>query len=408
MDDGFTRYSNRDKVTIQAHPRAITPGSKIVPQERETPPADTAILGRYANDRLNSRAVVPLGNSRIFRPSWRHEMGLDSPPVGIAQSGGRILVFSVSKWALFDLSGKKVGEGVIKLGEVRLDAGRQMFYAPDFSGLVAAYRLSDGALAFDAFFNSGQNYFRSFVARRERLLVLLSSELQIDMGKPEPQNTILEVSDLGDPANQKTFGEKGEPIVVADLVRNTQLAYVALHGNVIVYATENRIYGLDMKLAVHQILTGTFVPVAISLDGLGRIYLLAMEGGRTVLSCITVGGERLFAFALPPGVTSNHAPIVGYDHTSYIVTESRIYAVSPLGNERWSGVTAGRCAGAMVTPDDRLIAAEGSVIAVYDGTGERHELARLPESIAVAPVLFAPGRILAASGTALYLLEAET
>ena len=405
MDDGFKRYSRREKVVIQADPRPIVPGSRPAPPAREYLPREPAILGRYVNDRLNSRAPVSLGAVRPLKIAWSLDLHMQDPPLAIAQSGYRALVFSMSDWVLCDLAGKQVARGVLQYGETRLDPGRQLFYAPNFAGLIVAYRLADGGVAFNAFFNSTKEYFRSFITRYDRRMILLSTELHLDMGQPEPENTILEISDLGDPANQKSFGEKGEPHVVADLVRATQSAYLALHREALIYTTTDRIYALDLNLAVRRILTGSFEPVAISLDGSGQIYLLAEEGGRTVLSHINIAGERLFAYSLPDGVRASYAPIIGYDHTVYVLTSSMIYAVGIDGKERWVR-PAGGCRGAVVSSDDVLIASEGSTIVAYFGSQQAQEIARLEASIATAPALFAPGRLLAATDSKLYLVEA--
>lgn len=405
MDDGFRRNSKRDKVVIQAAPRAIVAGAVPAPPLREYPPAEPAILGRYVNDRLNSRVAASLGPFRSLRPAWSLELNMQDPPIAIAQSGNRALVFSMSDWVLCDLSGKLVARGVLQYGETRLDPGRQLFYAPNFAGLIEARRLTDGGVAFRAFFNSTKDYFRSFLTRHDRRMILLSTELHLDMGKPEPENTILEISDLGDPADQKSFGQKGEPRVVADLVRATQAAFIAVHREAILYATKDRVYALDLNLVVRRILTGSFEPVAISLDDGGYVYLLAEEGARTVLSCISIAGERLFAYSLPEGVRATYAPIIGYDHTVYLPTPGMIYAVGVDGKERWARPAVGGCHGAVVTNDDVLIVSEGMTIAAYLGSDERRQIADLEKPVAAAPVLFAPGRLLAASESTLHLFE---
>jgi hypothetical protein len=405
MDEGFRRFSRREQVTIQADPRAITAASSPATPRRDNVPGEQAILGRYVNDRLNSRAPAPLGAARTLKRVWGLDLRMKVAPIAIAQSGDRALVFSLSDWVLCDLAGKQIARGLLQHGEARLDPGRQLFYAPNFAGLIVAYRLSDGGVEFNAFFRSTKRYFRSFITRFERRMILLSTELHLDMGKPEPENTILEVSDLGDPANQKSFGQKGEPRVVAELVRATRSAFVALHREAVVYATADRIYGLDLNLTVRRILTGSFQPVAISLDDSGHVYLLAEEGNRTVLSYLTMAGERRFAYSLPEGVHPSYAPIIGYDHTVYLLTSGMIYAVGVDGKERWAR-PAGAAGGAMVGSDDALVVSEGPAIAAYSGSLGRRELIRHEAPFVTAPTLFAPGRILAATESTLYLFEA--
>lgn len=61
---------------------------------------------------------------------------------------------------------------------------------------------------------------------------------------------------------------------IADLERQSKLLLAAIHENTIVLATRDRIFFADSSGELNGALAGTFVPYTMSLDEMGRIYLI--------------------------------------------------------------------------------------------------------------------------------------
>jgi outer membrane protein assembly factor BamB len=192
-----------------------------------------------------------------------------------------------------------------------------------------------------------------------------------------------------------------------------------------VVATHDRIFTIDMELEVQQELTGSFGPMALSLDEAGRIYIIVyiggtrdcFLGGHYELWLLTPDGERLWAYEFPAGMQACFPPIVGYDHTvysfaapgGYDVNGQTLYAISPDGKLRWSRPEPGQYAHAVVTADDFLLVARGSDVAAYDSNGERKVLFTFPGEVLNAPPLLTErGELIVASTTALHCLERST
>jgi hypothetical protein len=147
--------------------------------------------------------------------------------------------------------------------------------------------------------------------------------------------------------------------------------------------------------------------VEIAIDEAGNIYLTVERPGRQSLWAMTPQGELLYSFDLPPGSTlSGQPPVIGYDHTAYLLSGRQILSIAPDGKMNWMRTTEGEIAGAVATYDDLLLVSEGDSLTAWDRQGQRRVLHRFAgEPLAAAPALIGDGDLLAATQTRLYRLS---
>ena len=405
MADVFTTSWDATPVRIDAPSHVIAPAPRATASVRAAPGEDRSVRRCFVNDSLNSRVVRRVQGVAGWQVRWRTGLPPMTTPICLLTAGDRIVLQALSDWSLWTTEGRSVASGPLVRSGVALDPQTAVYLFADHAGLIVARRLDDGQRSFAAGLSYGSSFARTFVARRGQRLFTVSLEMAQDPHAPEPENTMLEVSDLGDPANQKSFGQPDAPVVTADLIRETRLMVPAMLGDTIVVAVRDWIYSLDLDLHFHSAITGSFTPRFLSLDEAGRIYLLADASGRTALWQLSPRGERYYAFVLPSGVTPSMPAIVGYDHTAYVIAGSHIFSVAGDGKLNWSRAAAGVIAGAAATPDDLLVVSEGSDIAAYDARGERRTLHSIRgEQITTAPVFTASGDLLVATGASIYCL----
>lgn len=406
MDDVLSRYWH-GPVKLGVAPRAIQPAEKPAPLGRAAPAADLSVPRAYVDDRLNSRLAERLGAPARFRTAWKADLPEDLQASTVLWARDRVAVGGLLGWRLFGRDGKAIGGGLPGPSDFALDPERSVFYVADRAGLLAARRLRDGELASEMSFYGGEQWERRFVARRGGRLVTVSVETQPNPDRPPADRSMLEVTDLRDPSMQKSYDEQGGPVVMADLVRKSSLLLAALDGDSIVLATENHVYVVDLATEIKQALTGSFRPVALSLDETGRIYMLVLVEDQLYLWSVTQSGERLYSFALPPAARPEHPPVVGYDHTVYLASGTSILAVAQDGKLSWSRTTKAYIGGATVAADDQLLVSEGSEIAAYNASGERRVVSVIPAAAATPPILTDRGELLVASSETLFCLQPE-
>lgn len=410
MADEFTRYWDDTPVVPAAPPEPIHAAPKPLLAPRATP-VETGASRLYVNDERNSRAGRPLGlppapQTPRYVQRWKSDLREGLRPYVLAAAGDRILVYGPSLWSLFDAAGRLVQTSPLGASGVVLDPPHSLFFAADTAGLIVGYRLGDGQSAFSLFYYYGDRFGHSFLARRDRRLIAVGTAKDIDPHEPPPEESSIEVVDLGESARPKSWDQPDGPVVVKDLFRKTRLMRTAMAGDVIALATKDRVFLLDLDLEIRRAMTGSFVPLEISLDEGGRIYLLVNVAGRNALWLLTPAGEMVYSFEFPPGVRNPSVPaIVGYDHTAYILAGRHILSVAPDGKLNWMRSAMGEVAGAVVTADDFLLASEGDSLVAWDAQGQRRVVHALPgEQLATAPVLTAEGDLLVATQAHLYRL----
>src|ERR1035441_9532953 len=126
---------------------------------------------------------------------------------------------------------------------------------------------------------------------------------------------------------------------------------------------------------------------------------------RSALWVVRANGGRLVRLLLDrPAGTLIAPPIVGYDHTIYLLTKEAVTAVSPMGEVLWARRAQSGFAGAVVTADHRLVLSDGPELIALDTTGQRSVMFRAADPLVTPPLVIEGGRVLVASARNLYLL----
>lgn len=401
MSTPLTRYRDESAVPMPAA-TPITPAEQPVTASRATA-EPSAFPMQFVNAARNSRsgANAPAGPLTL---RWRAPLtDFNQPPVAVLAAADRIVAYGELGWQLFGNDGTALKEAAIGMGSVTLDAEWNLFYSPDKFGRIAAHQLSDGAAAYTLLPRQTKGFARRLLARLENSLYLVSYEVAIDAHAADPEYSIAERIDLQGPENRKSWLDAGGPAVVQDAVAKSSVMLPAMRKDSLVLALDNVLYVLDPALQVRSMLTGEFQPLAFSLDEARRIYLLLAQSGRMFLWRISPAGSRLYATPLPPGFNTVAAPpIVGYNHTVYLVSGRYLLSIAQDGKLNWSREAPTAITGAIVTPDDHLVATEGTNVVSWNAQGERTVLYSFPEPLVTAPVLTKDGEILAASRSTLF------
>jgi len=101
-------------------------------------------------------------------------------------------------------------------------------------------------------------------------------------------------------------------------------------------------------------------------------------------------------------------PIITADHRVFVVTDSRITAFSPMGDQLWEFAPPMGRPKASVTAEGWLLIAVDDIVGIMDAEGRSATLFQLPgEGFVTAPVLTTSGEIFVATETALVCIGPE-
>jgi len=423
MGDFFTSpWKGQVKPKYPARP--ITPAPRTPELARAQPGTMDSAVGPYVNDEHNSRVISKLGQIGQFRPKWTFVPPDQDVAGSVLMTGERVLAPCGFGCYILDRKDGRMLSQVRQLsGSPTIDPVNSLLYCKDLFGLVGGYRIEDGQKAFSLFLQGGKEFHQELIARWGSRLLTVSTALPANE-PPDPEKTMIELTELGEPP-YKSWDDPSGPRVVKSLIYGSSRMMAAMHGDTLVVATHDRIFTIDRELEIQTELTCSFGPMALSLDEAGRIYILVYFGGKRdvflgghyALWLLTPEGEGLWAYDLPEGMQVCFPPIIGYDHTVYLfaapggydVNGQQLYAISPEGKLKWSHPVPGHYAHAVVTADDYLLVSEGPDIAAYDPTGVRRVLCTFPnEELCSPPLLTDKGEILVASRTAVHCLEPIT
>jgi hypothetical protein len=408
MTDVFTRYWDPTPVTPATPPRPIQPVRKALSMQKAQP-GPPVVLRRYVNDRRNSRAggSLDVSPNAVMDVRWKAELRDGLYPSAVLAAGDRIVVHGPSLWMLLDTDGRTVASGPLGASELFLDPAHTMFFGANVAGLITGYNFSNGKRVFDVSLNYGGQYERPLLARHDRLLLAVGVKRDVDPHGPPPEESSIEVLNLGDPAAPRNWDQEGGPQPVNDLKAATRGLKAALTDEEVMLATRDRIFLANWNMDLLRAFTGDFSPVEIALDEAGNIYLTVARPGRQSLWLVTPQGELVYSFDLPPGVELSGLPVVvGYDHTAYLLAGRQILSIAPDGKLNWMRATEGQIAGAAATYDDLLLVSEGDSLTAWDAQGQRRVLYRFTgEQLAAAPALIGDGDLLLATQTRLYRLS---
>lgn len=395
-----------------AAPAAEVPGIQIRSARSASTPvrAQPAPKGEstrpYINDQLNSRLPKDLADGPLA-VRWKADLAPEFPSAFVLAAGNRIVTEAPGRWQLFDAEGKALGAGKLGAGDVVMDASNGLLYTIDPYGVIEAYRLSDGALAYSVSISGGEEWQRAFYARRGNEFAIVSfSRLLQPHAAATPSGVSVDVQDLGNPIDVQ------QEIVVSAkqksrLYFEAPRAFAALLGDALITAIPNEIEVTAFGETVRRRLLDKFDAGPLSLDESGRIYILSSHGApQPSLWVLTQEGERVAAFATPADFTLTATPpVVGYDHQIYLASRREIIMLSAQGALLWRRPSQGAIAGIAVTPAGSLIVAEGSSLSAFDSKGERQVLYKFEgESLSTPPAMTPSGDIVVASTKRLYCL----
>jgi hypothetical protein len=408
MESLFTDIRDDRPISLPAAPREIHPLKTPLRLEPAAPGAEESIVRAFVNGELNSRLAAAAGalpkGPESLRVRWQAVLKPGMRPRALLSAGGNLLVVCDSGWQLLNRNGGAIQAGRLRDGSVAvIDPAKSLFIGAGDQGTLHAWRMTDGGLAYGVMPTFGDDFQRLFIAPIGSRLALVSTEIWRDPGTPEPNRSMIEIIDVAH-AQPITPAAPSGALVVDVLVRPSRLLLAAMHAGSIALATDNYLCLLDLDLKIQQVFTGAFEPLAMSLDEAGRMYVVAQVNGRAQLWLVTPKGDRSYSFALPEGITSvNAPPIVGYDHTVYLLAGRLILAVGQNGKLLWQHSASAPIGGAVAMADGRLLVAEGDAVAVFDGEGGRRVVYSIPgHPLMAAPILTSGGELLLLTRDTLY------
>ncbi len=371
----------------------------LEPVPTAPPGAGDDFVRSYANDQLNSRVNVALPPGR-WKIAWKADLPNRCSSSRLLHQGERILVCGPVEWYLYDGAGNHLQTGSVAPGGVTLDTARGLYYMMNKLGYLVARKLSDGALYFLMGVDFGNNFMHPFVAPRKRFLLATGIELQRNPHDLPPELSSLQLMDLGEQPEVSRDQVLKSFHTVKTLKRKSAKLFGALNGNTFVIATEDRIYFADTDLNIRKVLSGSFAPLAMSLDERGNMYMIALSrNSMTALLASTPEGELFCARELRGAFSGTVTPpIVGFDHSIYLLFRERVQAFAPDGLLLWNEYAGGEIGGAVVTPDGSLVVAVGPALECFNKEGERTILQTFPnEALCSQPLLTSGGSILIAT-----------
>ena len=403
-------FWNEDRSALESFMVPIRPAKHPLSLPRFKPSPNGGMKCSFGNEKRNSRVDVPLGSyssdSPAFELRWRADLAPSLEPYELLAANDRIIVHGAMQWQLFDMRGR--GMQTVPLGPsgITLDPSQSLIYAADVFGRIIAYHFHNGQPAFIMLLNHGKDFGHPFLVRKGHRIISTGVEIPRDPSAPLTERTNIEVTELHNPAARKSWDEPGGPLVLVELVRKSMYMEPALSDDVFVLATKDRVYLFNLDLQLQSALTGTFLPAALSLDEAMNIYMIVYVQGGYALWLLTPDGEQVYSFVFPPGVKRPRIPpIVGYDHTVYLVADRQVLSVAVDGKLNWMHTVHGEMTGAAITVDDQLLVTEDASLVAWDAAGRRRVLFTLPSSqIATPPVLLPTGEVLIADKRHLYCL----
>ena len=379
-------------------------------------PGDSAVVRPYVNDRLNSRIGVSVPEG-VWEVRWQADLAPGLEPAFVLRAGNRILVQGRDLWQLFDRMGESVAVQRVAGSDVVLDPVNKLLYHAMPNGTLGAYQWAEERPAFTLMLLFGAEFERVYFARRGPRMVVASVEQRVDPHAPEPTElALVEVQDLGDPPRASDMKILTSAQLLASVQRKTNVLHAAMNDDTLVVATPGLVefFDIDLQPAAH--FEGRFTPRALSLDEMGRVYLIVEAedaSGEThpALWILSANAEIQVEVAIPAhpaGVYAYSPPIVGYDHRVYVLLGNRVLALSPEGETLWTTATGEAIAGAVVTADGKLLVTAGGVLLSLDAGGERKGIFLVDgDRWTTPPVLTDRQRVLVASERHLYCLQLQ-
>ena len=369
---------------------------------------------RFGNGLRNSRvAFSPSGE--MWKVAWHAPLPAGMIPTSLRVALGHIVVQSDDVWVLVDMHGKQVGTDAIADCEVTIDpaAGRLMAQSPD--GLLGAYDIGTAKRTYAILPTFGSGFSREVVSAAGQMQTLVSHEIAVMNPKTyrDPDYCLVETYSVGQKVTTDELGIATNAAVAHSLTVRSRPVVVGSVPDGFRVAMSGYLIGLDNSLAVTSCLTGEFRLLTASFDEAHRSYLIVREiaAGKestTALWVVNDKGERVSRSLLPES-ERYMPPIVGFDHTVFMILGTRLMAITPRGATKWEITPGGPgIAGAVATPDGSVLVSADSVLCAIDANGERTVIhAFSGDVLTTAPVPVSDRKIVVAGGSTLYCLERQ-
>ena len=411
MDEQFYELLEEEVKVVEPATIPVTDMRGRITVGPDTSPTgdERRVNRRYVNEQLNSR-LVAMAPSGPWRTAVTAELPRGLNPLALMCTEDRIVVQCDGRWGLFSKKGDIMASGMNGPGDIILDADGGRFFLVDENEFFAAYDLSAGraAFVFDAIF--GDSHTRTFMACRKGRFIGIGQKILVPIDSPEVQppapEAVMEVLDLGERVEvEDGFASNVEP--VRTLLRKTPVLLVAIIGDTLTAATQDRIYVMDIELKIKRVISGLFYPLAMSLDEKGRIYLIVEANQKHEFWLLVPEGQRLVSLSLPlPRRGGFQPPIVAYNHSVYIPVEEAIIIIGPAGDIKGYYKVTEAFSGAVITGDNKLLVSDGADIVTFDNEGQRKVLCSFPsEILRTAPILTENGLMWVATDKHLYGLK---
>ena len=370
---------------------------------------------RFLNLQNNSRLKSSFSKTALWKIKWKTEIDSSLIPWYVLTNNDRIVIQNENGWELFDESGKKISSGPRSDGNIGIDKINNIFYENTFNGLLHARQLSTGKNQFQIYPYFGKGYERTVLSASEKNILVHGFELPVmthDSPIRPAEYSILETIDLGSLKEIDEDGMLSSAFQKQVLVCRSSKPLIATVGEKVVFAVPDHIFFMDEKLEVSTDLQENFIPVSLSLDELMNIYVVVKilkenNEEKIALWVISKEGNLISNTELKDlKETVIVPPVIGFDHTVYIILNQRIIAVNSSGKIIWDKMMAGVVGGAAITPDNRLLVAEGNLLTSIDKAGERNFIYDFEnESLLTQPLVNEKGEIIIASNNFLYCIE---
>ncbi len=404
MEQSFKRLSGTAVESV----RSIDPIVSILDQAVVTvtpAPSESGDFVRpLGNPEQNSRLGRALPDG-AWKLRWRAPLRGLGTPLDVLSAGDRVVVRAESGWMLFDADGEMLARGPAGDGTMLLDPNDGLLLGLDGAGFLAGWGLADGARRFRMILTMPGDLTYTFIDRPGDLY-LASVERRLPPHTPGvPSAAFVERITLGAPIAVDDNGTLRSAARLGDLVREVSDLQIARRGETFVLAVTDTLYRADLALRLSARLTGSFRPLALSLDEQGRAHLVVMTATGPALWVVEPDGRRVVDRSVP--LTSKRLlapPIISHHHQIYLVYADRITAFESDGRSWWD-TRLDTIAGAVLTADDQLLVAAGRQVLAYRGAAAA-VLATALDPLVTPPILSGTGLLLVASADALFAYEA--
>jgi hypothetical protein len=406
-EDLFTlRTGDGEYARLDPPCRAIEPRDPA-PRPPAAPPARGDVTSAHGSCARDGRVRTPLGSHVGWTLRWRAPIP-GTYPRSILATDDRIVVAG-GAWRLFTAGGEPVAQGHTVAPPTIAPDGTLL--VPEPSGALFAYDLAEGWRTWRTIPSSSYaSYFVFVWLQGSRLLLGSTTGERRDAHDQEigDAESCLEAMGLGDPrrVDDTLDVESLEGCARLTLPIDGLLATPAPDGLGALLAVRDRLVVVGPDLRPGAVFTGSFEPVALSVDDEGWMHVVVATEGERALWVVTPDGGRVSTPSLPYDLAEPLGPpAIGLDRRVLLVGERRMTCYGQDGGVLWTRVPLQKPAGWLVTGDDRFLVAEGGGVAVVDGRRDLELVHLRGERIEAGPCLTPRGALLVATATELLCFE---